>query len=218
MTAIEWHAPGTRTYETGVDRGVLYIPDLTGDYSSGFAWNGLTAVNETPSGAESTKLYADNIEYLNMISAEVFAATIEAYTYPDEFALCDGTAEPVPGITVGQQNRSPFGLSFRSLIGNDLLATNYGYKLHLVYGGQAAPTDKGHATVNDNPEATTFSWEVSTTPVAVPGFKPAAQLVIDSTKVDADALAELEEILYGTVADEPRLPKPTEIITLFTTP
>jgi hypothetical protein len=217
MAEIVWHAAGARKYETGVDHGVLYHQDpTTGNYNAGFAWNGLISVTESPGGAESTKLYADNIEYLNLVSAETFSATIEAYTYPDEFAQNDGSAEPVPGVTIGQQTRLPFGLAYRTRVGNELLATDYGYKLHLIYGGQAAPTEKGYTTINDSPDAVTFSWEVSTTAVDVPGFKPTAQLTIDSTKVDAGALDALEDILYGRGAGgTPRLPKPAEVFALF---
>lgn len=215
MTAIQWDQVGEREYETGVDHGVLYPRDNQGNYDHGVAWNGLVSVTESPSGAESNKQYADNIVYLNLISAEEYAATIEAFTYPDEFEECDGTAEIAPGVTIGQQNRRPFGMSYRTLKGNDVLATDFGYKLHLFWGGKAAPTEKAHTTVNDSPEAITFSWEVSTTPVSVPGFKPTATLTLDSTKVDPAKLAELETILYGTDGVDPRLPSPAEVLALF---
>ena len=218
MVAITWDKTGERTYETGVDHGVLYLTNQAGEYSNGVAWNGLTAVTESPSGAEPTPLYADNMKYLNLISAEEFGATIEAFTYPEEFALCDGTAEPAPGILVGQQDRKTFGMAYRTLLGNDLAGNGYGYKLHLNYGALAAPSEKAYATVNDSPEAITFSWEISTTAVEVPGFKPSAQLTIDSTKVDPIQLALLEGILYGTDTLTPRLPLPTEIIEMFAVP
>ena len=215
MARLVWDQVGQRKYEAGVDHGVLYLSDNTGAYKSGFAWNGLTSVNETPSGAESNPQYADNIKYLNLVSAEEFGATIEAYTYPEEFALCDGSAEPAPGVMVGQQDRKIFGMAYRTLLGNDLAGNSHGYKLHLIYGALAAPSEKAYATVNDSPEAITFSWEVSTTAVEVPGLKPSAQLTLDSTKVDATALALLEGILYGSAAEDPRLPLPAEIITMF---
>lgn len=217
MTVLEWDQVGERLYETGVDHGVLYLPDETGDYVEGHAWNGLTTVTESPSGAESNPQYADNIKYLNLVSAEEFGATIEAFTYPDEFGQCDGTAEPEPGIYLGQQGRRSFGLAYRTRLGNDLDGTDHGYKLHLVYGALAAPSEKAYATINDSPEAITFSWEVTTTPVSVTGYKPTALLVVDSTKVDATALAELEDILYGTEVDDPRLPQPDEVIELVGT-
>lgn len=213
---LTWDQVGERTYETGVDHGVLYLPDSSGNYDTGVAWNGLTTVTESPSGAESSPQYADNIKYLNLVSVEQFGATIEAFTYPDEFAQCDGTAEPSPGVRVGQQNRRPFGLCYRTLVGNDTEGTDHGYKLHLVYGAQAAPSERAYATVNDSPEAITFSWSVSTTPVPVPDLKPTAQLTIDSTTVDEGALATLEDILYGTDGgQDPRLPLPGEVIDLF---
>ena len=218
MVAITWDKTGERTYETGVDHGVLYLTNQAGEYSNGVAWNGLTAVTESPSGAEPTPLYADNMKYLNLISAEEFGATIEAFTYPEEFALCDGTAEPAPGVLVGQQDRKTFGMAYRTLLGNDLAGNGYGYKLHLIYGALAAPSEKAYATVNDSPEAITFSWEISTTAVEVPGFKPSAQLTIDSTKVDPIQLALLEGILYGTDTLTARLPLPTEIIEMFDVP
>lgn len=215
MTRLAWDNVGERLYETGVDHGVLYTPDAGGVYSDGVAWNGLTAVTESPSGAESTPQYADNIKYLNLVSAEEFGATIEAYTYPEEFAQFDGTAVPSPGISIGQQSRKMFGLSYRTRLGNDVDGTDYGYKLHLIYGCQAAPSEKAYATINDSPEAITFSWEITTTPVAVTGYKPTAQVVIDSSKVDPATLAQIEDMLYGTAGADPRLPLPDEIIEAF---
>lgn len=212
---ITWDQVGERLYETGVDHGVLYIPDGGGDYVAGFAWNGLTTVTESPSGAEATPLYADNIKYLNLVSAEEFGATIEAFTYPDEFGQCDGTAEPQVGVALGQQGRKVFGLSYRSNIGNDLVGNDHGYKLHLIYGALAAPSEKAYSTVNDSPEAITFSWEISTTPVAVTGFKPTAILTVDSTKVPAANLLALEDAIYGTAGTSPRLPLPDEVATIF---
>lgn len=220
MAELVWDGVGEKVYETGVDHGVLYIPDETGVYDSGYAWNGLTAVNESPSGAESNPQYADNIKYLNLQSAEEFGATIEAFTYPDEFAQCDGSAEPEPGVFVGQQPRKTFGFSYRTKIGNDVAGQDAGYKLHLVYGALAAPSEKAYSTVNDSPEATAFSWEVSTTPVPVGTiggveYKPTATLTIDATKVDEDALSALEDLLYGTVGTDPSLPSPADVIALF---
>lgn len=217
MTALTWDQSGARLYETGVDHGVLYIPDVNGVYNTGFAWNGLTAVTESPSGAEATPIYADNIKYLNLISAEMFGATVEAYTYPEEFGQCDGSAAPIAGVRIGQQTRKQFGLSYRTKLGNDMVGDEYGYKLHLIYGATAAPTEKAYATVNDAPEAITFSWELSTNPVAVAGLKPTASLTIDSTKVDPVKLAALEVVLYGTVGVEPLLPTPDAVIAALTT-
>lgn len=216
MAELSWDDVGEHFFETGVDHGVLYIPNEDGEYDNGVAWNGLVSVTESPSGAESNPQYADNIQYLNLISAEKFGATLEAFTYPDEFQQFDGGAEPTPGVIVGQQTRKPFGLAYRSRIGNDLESDDYGYKLHLVYGAQAAPSEKAYTTINDSPEAITFSWEISTTPVSVTGYRPAASLVIDSTKVDATALAALEEILFGSVGSDPALPTPDEVIAIFT--
>ena len=212
---LTWDNVGERRYETGVDHGVLYIPDGGGAYSDGVPWNGLTTVTESPSGAEPNAQYADNIKYLNLVSAEEFAATIEAFTYPDEFAPFDGLAVPTPGVTVGQQRRGSFGLSYRTRIGNDVDGDDHGYKLHLVYGCQATPSEKAYATVNDSPEAINFSWEISTTPVAVTGMRPTSILTIDSTKVDATALAALEDLLYGTAGTDPSLPTPDDVIALF---
>lgn len=218
MAKLVWDADSKKTYETGVDHGVLYLKDTTGAYSTGIAWNGLTAVTENPSGAESTPLYADNIKYLNLRSVEEFGCTIEAYTYPLEFMECDGSAELVTGVYVGQQARKPFGFAYRTVLGNDTLGEAYGYKLHLVYGCDASPSEKGYQTINDSPDAIIFSWGVNTTPVNVNGsLKPTATLVIDSTKVDKEKLAALEDILYGTSENEPRLPLPAEIATIIGT-
>jgi hypothetical protein len=216
MTALAWDQVGERRYETGIDRGALYLPDVSGDYTEGHAWNGLTTVTEKPTGADSHPQYADNIKYLNLIALETFGATIEALTYPDAWAQCDGTAEPEPGVFVGQQDRRLFGLAFRSLVGNDIDGSN-GYKIHLIYGGRATPSDKAYASINDSPAAIAFSWDVSTTPVQVAGLKPTAQIVVDSTKVDPAALAALETILYGSDTDDPRLPLPDEVIALVGT-
>lgn len=210
MAKIVWDETGKRFYETGVKQGVLYV-QAEGAYPKGVAWNGLTAVTESPSGAESTPLYADDIKYLNLVSKEEFGATIEAYTYPDEFAQCDGTAELVAGVAIGQQSRKSFGLCYRTTLGNDTKGNNHGYKLHLIYGATAAPSEKAYASINESPEAITFSWELTTTPVAVTGHEPTACITIDSTKVDAGKLAELEAVLYGSASEEARLPLPDEI-------
>jgi hypothetical protein len=226
MSRLTWDNTGERYYETGVKQGVLYPIQTDGKYSVGVAWNGLTAVTESPSGAEATALYADDIKYLNLISTEEFGATIEAYTYPDEFAECDGSAALADGIMLGQQKRKTFGLCYKTTVGNDVDGNDYGYKLHLIYGCLAAPSEKAYATINDSPEAITFSWEVSTTPVNVAGFKPTSQITIDSTKIAEGKkakLTELEDILYGkdgtgdgqTGAVVARLPLPDEIKTLF---
>lgn len=217
MSKLVWDKTGDRTYETGVKQGVLY-PQVSGAYPKGVAWNGLTAVTESPSGAEASPLYADDIKYLNLMSTEELGATIEAYTYPDEFAECDGSASLAEGVSIGQQKRKPFGLCYRTTLGNDVDGNDYGYKLHIIYGCLAAPSEKAYATINDSPEAITFSWEVSTTPVSVTGHKPTASITIDSTKVDAEKLKKLEDILYGTdsePASEARLPLPDEIVTIF---
>ena len=227
MSRLTWDNTGERYYETGVKQGVLYPIQPDGKYSLGVAWNGLTAVTESPSGAEATALYADDIKYLNLISTEEFGATIEAYTYPDEFAECDGSAFLADGIMLGQQKRKTFGLCYKTTVGNDVDGNDYGYKLHLIYGCLAAPSEKAYATINDSPEAITFSWEVSTTPVNVAGFKPTSQITIDSTKIAEGKkakLTELEDILYGkngtgdngeTGATVARLPLPDEIKKLF---
>lgn len=214
MPKIVWDRAGEHFYETGVDHGVLY-PTVSGAYGKGVAWNGLTTVTESPSGADSSAQYADNIKYLNLIAAEEFGATIEAFTYPDEFAVCDGSAEPVRGVKIGQQTRRPFGFCYRTLLGNDLEGTEYGYLIHLVYGATASPSERAYATVNDSPEAITFSWEVTTTPVEVPGYKPTANLIIDSTKVSVAAMTKLEDILYGTDTEDARLPMPAEVFEII---
>ena len=214
MAKLVWDQAGERYYETGVKMGVLY-PQEGGAYPKGVAWNGLTAVTESPSGAEASPLYADDIKYLNLMSTEEFGATIEAYTYPEEFAACDGSAAIAAGVYIGQQKRNTFGLCYRTVLGNDLESNDYGYKLHIIYGCLAAPSEKAYATVNDSPEAITFSWEVSTTPVSVTGAKPTASVCIDSTKVNADKLAALEAILYGSESEEARLPLPDEIAELM---
>lgn len=223
MSKIVWDKTGERLYETGVKNGVLYIQNSDGSYPKGVAWNGLTAVTESPSGAEATALYADDIKYLNLMSNEEFGATIEAYMYPKEFKVCDGSAEIAKGVTIGQQARKTFGLAYRTVLGNDVDGNDHGYKLHLIYGATASPSEKGYSTINDSPEAITFSWELNTTPVSVTGFKPTASLVIDSTEVDAEKLAELETILYGKDPTsnggddgvDPRLPLPDEVAAIL---
>ena len=215
MSKIIWDQTGERLYETGVNHGVLYIP-TDGVYSKGVAWNGLTAVTESPSGAEATPLYADDIKYLNLVSAEDFGCTIEAYTYPKEFAECDGSASIAKGVNIGQQTRKVFGLSYRTVVGNDVDSNGHGYKLHLIYGCLASPSEKSYSTINDSPEAITFSWEVTSTPVNVSGFKPTACVTIDSTEANAEKLAALEKILYGDTDAEPRLPLPCECASLMT--
>lgn len=215
MSRIVWDQTGKKTYETGTDHGVLY-PMKNGAYSTGIGWDGLTAVTISPSGAESTPLYADNIKYLNLISAEELGGTIEAYSYPPEFMECDGSAEIVPGVTIGQQNRIPFGFTFRTIKGNDTASNAYGYILHIIYNATASPSERAYATVNDSPEAITFSWEFSTTPTAVGGdYKPTASVEIDSTITDPTKLKALEDLLYGTAEAEPKLPSISEIITLM---
>ena len=221
MSKLVWDQTGEHYYETGVKMGVLYPQSNSGTYPKGVVWNGLTAVTESPSGAEATPLYADDTKYLNLYSAEEFGATIEAYTYPDEFAECDGSAEVATGVTIGQQKRKAFGLCYRTTIGNDTEGNDHGYKIHIIYGAMASPSEKAYATINDSPEAITFSWEVTTTPVSVSGFKPTASVTIDSTKVDEAKLKQLEAILYGdngssSTADA-RLPLPDEIVTLIGT-
>lgn len=215
MSKLVWDATGERFYETGVKMGVLYVQEA-GVYPKGVVWNGLTAVTESPSGAEATPLYADDIKYLNLMSNEEFGATIEAYTYPDEFAVCDGSASLAEGVYIGQQSRKAFGMCYRTVVGNDVSNNDYGYKLHLIYGALAAPSEKAYATINDSPEAITFSWEVTTTPVNVTGHKPTASITIDSTKVDKAKLEALEAILYGSESEEARLPLPDEIAELMT--
>ena len=211
MSKIVWDQTGERLYETGVKRGVLYVQDTGGTYPKGVAWNGLTAVTESPSGAEATPLYADDIKYLNLISTEELGGTIEAYTYPDEFAECDGSASIATGVYIGQQPRKTFGMCYTTTVGNDVDSNAHGYKLHLIYGALASPSEKAYSTINDSPEAITFSWEFSTTPVNVTGFKPTANIVIDSTKATPEKLAALEKILYGDTEVEPRLPLPNEV-------
>lgn len=215
MSRIVWDNTGDRMYETGTKNGVLYPQAENGTYPKGVAWNGLTAVTESPTGAEATPLYADDIKYLNLYSVEEFKATLEAYYYPDEFAVCDGSAEIATGVTIGQQKRKPFGLSYKTVLGNDVDGNNHGYKLHIIYGAMAAPSEKSYSTINDSPEAITMSWELSTTPVTVEGFDPTASLTIDSTKVNETKLKKLEDVLYGTSNLEPRLPLPDEIVTLL---
>jgi hypothetical protein len=215
MPRIIWDAIGEHYYETGVNQGVIY-PQVAGAYPLGVAWNGLTSVSESPSGAEANPIYADNVKYLNLISAEEFGATIEAYTYPDEFGLCDGSAAIAAGVLAGQQTRKAFGLCYKTVLGNDSSLNDYGYKLHIIYGAMAAPSEKGYTTINDSPEAITFSWEISTTPVVIAGFKPSATVIIDSSKVDSTKLATLEDILYGTAGSDPRLPLPDEIVSVMT--
>lgn len=217
MSKIVWDAIGDHIFETGVRNGVLYLKNVEGVYDNGVAWNGLTSVSESPEGAEPTDLYADDIKYLSLMSAENFKATIEAYTYPVEFEECDGSATIAKGVVIGQQSRKPFGLCYRTSIGNDTDGNEHGYKLHIVYGCQASPSEKQYSTINDSPDAVTFSWEVSTTPVNVNGKKPTATLTIDSTKADKSKLTALEAILYGSEQDEPRLPLPDEIVTLMGT-
>lgn len=221
---IKWDAVGEHLFETGVKNGVLYRQNASGVYDEGYAWNGLISISESPSGAEATPLYADDIKYLNLMSAEDFGATIEAYTYPDAFAECDGSASIAEGVTIGQQARKPFGLCYRTTIGNDTDGNDHGYKLHIIYGCLASPSERSYSTINDSPEAITFSWEIKTTPVAVTGAKPTACLTIDSTKVEASKLSALEVILYGKDPTSegagdgvaPRLPLPDEIKTLLT--
>lgn len=215
MSKLKWDQIGERLYETGVDKVVLFPMESTGQYGTGVAWNGISAVNESPSGAEPTALYANNGKYLNLISNEDFAATIEAFTYPDEFEECDGSKEIAPGVVIGQQKRKVFGLAYRTLLGNDVDGNDHGYKLHLVYGCLAAPSENNHSTVNDSPEAGTMSWSVSTTPVEVADAKPTATVTIDSTKADKAKLKKLEDMLYGTEQAESKLPLPAEVITLM---
>jgi hypothetical protein len=219
MAPLTWDQVGEKTYETGVDRGVLYTPDVSGVYTGGVPWNGLTTVTESPSGAEASPQYADNIKYLNLIGAETFGLTIEAFTYPDEFAVMDGSVQPDPGVIIGQQGRGVFGLSYRTKVGNDLEGADHGYKLHLVYGCQASPSERAYGTINDSPEAIAFSWEIATSPVPVTGYQPTALVVVDSTVVSATGLTALEDALYGGGAETvARLPMPDEVLTLVGTP
>ena len=215
MAKLVWNEAGKRLYETGVDRGVLYVYDGNGRYQKGVVWNGLVSVNESPSGAEATPLYAGNVKYVELMSNEEFGASIEAYTYPEEFEQCDGSAELADGITIGQQPRKSFGLCYRTKIGNDTAGDEHGYKIHLIYGAKAAPTEKSYTTINDSPEAITFSWEITTTPIEVAGYKPTATLTIDSTKVTPTALTAIETKLYGDTTGEATLPTPAEILTLI---
>lgn len=215
MSKLVWNQTGERLYETGVEQCALFLQDASGKYPQGVAWEGITNVTETPSGAEPTKLYANNAVYATLMSAEELGGTIEAYTYPDEFAECDGSATVATGVKIGQQARRAFGLAYKTLIGNDVVGTAFGYKLHIVYGAMASPSEKAHATVNDSPEAQTMSWEYSTTPASVTGHKPTASIEIDSTKADAEKLAELEAMIYGSDDKEASLPTPDEIIALM---
>lgn len=215
MTKLHWDGAGEKVYETGVDRGVLYKPNGSGLYTVGIPWNGLVSVTESPSGAEANAQYADNLKYLNLTSAEEFGATVEAFTYPDAFGEHDGVSTPHTGVNVGQQSRKPFGLSYRTKIGNDIENDDFGYKIHLVYGATAAPSEKAYTTVNDSPEAITFSWELTTVPVSVTGLKPTSIITIDSTKVSSGNLTALEDLLYGTVGTDAQLPLPNAVIALF---
>lgn len=212
---LTWDKVGERVFEAGVSKGVLYLPNSQGNYLNGYAWNGLVSVTESPSGAESNKQYANNRVYVNLTSAEEFGGTIEAFTYPDEFAQCNGEVSPTPGLSLGQQGRKSFGLAYKTQIGNDIDGTNFGYKLHLIYGATAAPTERAYTTINDSPEAATFSWEISTTAIDVPGYAPTSSLTIDSTKVDADTLKDLEDMLYGTAGTDPMMPSPADVIAMF---
>lgn len=214
MSKIIFDNTGEKIYETGVDHCVLYVRNGN-TYQTGVAWNGITAINENPSGAEATPIYADNIKYLNIVSGEDFGATIEAYTYPDEFTECDGSAEIVAGVKIGQQTRKPFALCYRTLIGNDVAGTGHGYKLHFIYNAQAAVSAKNYKTINESPEAMSFSWEISTTPEVVEGFKPTATVTVDSTKVDAQKLKALEDKIYGSESSEPTMPTISEIVSLL---
>ena len=216
MAKLTWDENGARLYETGTRRGVLFPKTQANSYDKGVAWNGLTGVTENPSGAEETALYADDMKYLSLYSAEEFGFTVQAYTYPDEWAACDGSAELAPGVTVGQQVRLPFGMCYRTVLGNDQLGENFGYKLHLIYNAKASPSERSYATINDSPDAITFSWECKTTPQNIDDtHKPTAYIVIDSTKADAAKLAALEAILYGTELTDPRLPSPAEVVEIM---
>lgn len=218
MSKLIWDQTGKRTYETGVNKGVLYPIQTDGAYSLGVAWNGLTNITESPTGATATPFYADNIKYLNLMSAEEYGATIQAYTYPDEFNACLGIFNIADGVSIGQQNRKMFGLAYRTVVGNDVLGTEYGYKIHLVYGALAAPSEKAYGTINNDPQVIQFSWSITTTPVSIPNFKPTAIIVIDSTITTPDKMSALEDILYGTDGTSPtvaRLPLPAEIATLM---
>lgn len=216
MAVLVWDDAGNRFYETGIEKGVLYPIDASGNYPLGVAWNGLVSVSESPSGAEPNPLYADNLKYLELLSTEEFAATIEAFTYPDEFAACDGSNLANPGVLVGQQTRQKFGLAYVTKVGNDVDGEDHGYKIHLIYGCLAAPSEKAYSTINDSPEAVTFSWEISTTPEVVTGLKPAASVVIDSRTADPTDLAAFELVIFGDVATDPNLPHIDAVITAFT--
>lgn len=216
MARLQWDVTGEHFYETGIRNGVLYVQNTNGTYANGVAWNGLTSVTESPSGAEATAIYADDIKYLNLYSVEEFGATIEAYTYPDAFAECDGSAAPVTGMSIGQQARKSFGFCYRTALGNDVAGEDYGYKLHILYGCKASPSEKSYQTINDSPEAITFSWEITTTPVDVTGYKPTACVIIDSTKCDSAKLTALENTLYGDATHSPTLPLPDAIKTALT--
>lgn len=218
MAKLQWDKAGERIYETGVKKGVLYVQDNTGAYPLGVAWNGLVSVSESPSGAEPTPLYADDTKYLNLMSAEEFGATVEAYTYPDAFAECDGSASIGTGVMIGQQSRKPFGLSYVTTIGNDTEGVDHGYKIHIIYGCNASPSEKSYQTINDSPEAITFSWELTSTPVPVTGKKPTSTIVIDSTKITEAHLTAIEALLYGTESKAAKLPTPDELIAILTTP
>ena len=218
MAKLQWDKTGERLYETGVKKGVLYVQDNTGAYPLGVAWNGLVGVSESPSGAEPTPLYADDTKYLNLMSAEEFGATVEAYTYPDAFAECDGSASIGTGVMIGQQSRKPFGLSYVTTLGNDTELDDHGYKIHIIYGCNASPSEKSYQTINDSPEAITFSWELTSTPVPVTGKKPTSTIVIDSTKITEAHLTAIEALLYGTEAKAAKLPTPDELIAILTTP
>lgn len=219
MAKLVWDLTGERLYETGVKNGVLYVADASGVYGDGVAWNGLVTVTESPTGAEATPIYADDMKYLNIISAEEFEATIEAYTYPDEFMQCDGSAAlggDLSGVFIGQQARKSFGFAYKTTLGNDAINNDYGYKLHILYGCVAAPSEKAYSTINDSPEAITFSWDIRTTPLQVPGFRPTASVVIDSTKVDAATMTAIEDALFGSTADPATILLPEDLIALLT--
>ena len=215
MAILQWDLVGEHLYETGVDRGVLYVPNGAGVYTTGYAWNGLTSVSESPSGGEATPMYADNIKYLNIYSVEEFAATIEAYTYPVQFELFDGIITPQAGVSIGQQPRKPFGLSYRTKVGNDLLGDEFGFKLHLIYGVTASPSEKSYSTINDSPEGVTFSWELMSVPTPVTGGKPTSIITVDSTKVLPARMTQLTDALWGTGGTDPRLPTPDEVVAMF---
>lgn len=215
MAKLVWDQTGERIYETGVDQAVLFVQKVDGTYNNGVAWNGISSVSESPSGAESNAVYADNMKYLDLISKEDFGATVEAYTYPDEWEICDGSASPSAGVTLGQQARRAFGLCYRTKIGNDVANDDYGYKIHLIYNCKASPSERSYQTINDSPEAITFSWEITTTPVNVTGYKPCSNITIDSTKVDSAKLESFLDIIYGTENTEPTLPDPDDVIAHF---